>query len=85
MLKSTPIIRKARGAGIDCAQWEAGSIETILATSIDGATTQGFLLVTPAGRKKQISSILTKGRIADAWSGEPETRRQVEGSLTTPG
>jgi len=79
------VIRKARGAGIDCAQWEAGSIETILATSIDGATTQGFLLVTPTGRKKKISSILTKGGIADAWSGEPETRRQVEGSLAHAG
>ena len=48
------VIRKARGAGIDCAQWEAGSIETILATSIDGAATQGFLLVIAGGRKKQI-------------------------------
>jgi hypothetical protein len=29
------VIRKARGAGIDCAQWEAGSIEAILATAVD--------------------------------------------------
>ena len=79
------VIRKARGAGIDCAQWEAGSIETILATSIDGAATQGFLLVSPAGRKKQISSVLTKGGIADAWSSEPETRRQIEESLAGAG
>jgi len=41
-----------RAAGVDCAQWEAGSTETILATAIDGAATQGFLLVSPAGRKK---------------------------------
>jgi hypothetical protein len=33
------IIRKARESGIACAQWEAGSIETLLATSIDGAAT----------------------------------------------
>jgi len=46
------IVRKARAAGVDCAQWEAGSTETILATAIDGAATQGFLLVSPAGRKK---------------------------------
>ena len=26
------IVRKARAAGVDCAQWEAGSTETILAT-----------------------------------------------------
>src|SRR5207244_11372799 len=62
------IVRKARAAGVDCAQWEAGSTETILATAIDGAATQGFLLVSPAGRKKRISSILTKG-------GRSEERR----------
>src|ERR1700682_2582231 len=52
------IVRKARAAGVGCAQWEAGSAETILATAVDGAATQGFLLVSPVGRKKRISSIL---------------------------
>ncbi|MPZ36581.1 MAG: hypothetical protein GEU95_00715 [Rhizobiales bacterium] len=75
------VIRKARAAGIDCAQWEAGSIESVVATAIDGTTVQGFLLVSPAGRKKRISSLLTKGGIADAWSSEPESRRQIEASL----
>lgn len=70
------IIRNARAAGIACAQWEAGSTEAILGTGIDGAATQGFLLVSPAGRKKRISSILTKDGIADAWSGEPEFTAQ---------
>jgi hypothetical protein len=32
------IIRKARAAGIDCAPWEAGSTEAVVATAIDGAT-----------------------------------------------
>src|SRR5262249_60223752 len=50
------IVRKARAAGVDCAQWEAGSTETILATAIDGAATQGFLLVSPAGRRKRTPS-----------------------------
>jgi len=59
------IIRKARAAGIDCAPWEADSVEDIVATSIDGAATQGFLLISPTGRKRRISSILTKGGIAD--------------------
>lgn len=45
------IIRKARAAGIECVQWEVGSIEAIAATAVDGAATQGFLLVSPAGRK----------------------------------
>lgn len=79
------VIRKARAAGIDCAQWAAGSVETIVATCIDGATTQGFLLLSPIGRKKRISSVLTKGGIADAWSGEPESRRRIEASLAGAG
>jgi hypothetical protein len=79
------IIRQARAAGIECAQWEAGSIEAIVATTIDGATTQGFLLISPARRKKRISSVLTKGGIADAWSGEPESRRRIEMSLAAAG
>ncbi|WP_194472705.1 hypothetical protein [Bradyrhizobium sp. CCBAU 51753] len=72
------IIRSARTAGVTCAQWEAGAAQEILATAIDGAATQSFLLVSPAGRKKRVSSILTKGHVADAWSGEPETKRQIE-------
>jgi hypothetical protein len=79
------IVRKARAAGVDCAQWEAGSTETILATAIDGAATQGFVLVSPAGRKKRLSSILTKGGVADAWSGEPESRRRIEATLADSG
>jgi hypothetical protein len=79
------IIRKARAAGIVCAQWAAGSIETTVATCIDGATTQGFLLLSPAERKWRISSILTKGGITDAWSGEPESRRRIEASLAGAG
>jgi hypothetical protein len=79
------VIRAARAAGIDCAQWEAGSIEVIAATAIDGTATQGFLLVSPVGRKKRLSSLLTKGGIADAWSGEPESRRRIEASLAGAG
>ena len=79
------VIRKARAAGIDCAQLRTGSIETIVATAIDGATTQGFLLVSPAGRKKRLSSILTKSGIADAWGGEPEHRGRIEATLADAG
>lgn len=79
------VIRKARAAGIDCAPWEAGSIETIVATAVDGAAAQAFLLTSPVGRKKRISSILIKDGIADAWSGEPESRRQIEMSLAAAG
>jgi hypothetical protein len=79
------VIRKARAAGIDCAPWEAGSTEAIVATAIDGATAQTFLLISPVGRKKRISSILIKGGIADAWSGEPESRREIEMHLAAAG
>ena len=79
------IIRSARAAGIDCAQWEAGSVEAIVASAIDGVAAQGFLMISPAGRKKRVSSILTKGGITDAWSGEPESRRQIEASLAVAG
>jgi hypothetical protein len=79
------VIRKARAAGIDCAQWAPGGSETILASAIDGSACQGFLLVSPAGRKKRISSILTKRGIADAWSGEPESRRRIESALVGSG
>src|SRR5215510_3374610 len=75
------VIRKAREAGIESARWEAGSTEAILASTVDGAATQGFLLVSPAARKKRLSSILTKACVADAWSGEPETRRQIDAAI----
>jgi hypothetical protein len=79
------VIGKARAAGIDCALWEAGSIEAIAATAVDGATAQGFLLISPAGRKKRMSSLLIKDGIADAWSGEPESRRRIEMGLAAAG
>src|SRR5258708_4691151 len=79
------VIRKARAAGIDCAPWEAGSIEAIVATAVDGATAQTFLLISPVGRKQRISSLLVKGGIADAWSGEPQSRRKIESSLAAAG
>jgi hypothetical protein len=79
------VIRKARGGGIDCAQWGAGSIETIIATGIDGSTAQGFVLLSPAGRKKRLSSILTKAGIAEAWSAEPASRRRLEANLVAAG
>lgn len=79
------IIRKARAEGVGCAPWDAGGMEAIVATAIDGAMAQAFLLISPAGRKKRLSSILVKDGIADAFSGEPETRRQIEMSLAAGG
>jgi hypothetical protein len=79
------VIRAARAAGIDCAQWEAGSVETILASAVDGVAAQGFLILSPAGRKRRVSSVLIKNGIVDAWSGAPESRRHIEASLAAAG
>jgi hypothetical protein len=76
------VIRKARTVGTACAQWDAGSIDTAVATSIDGSGAQVLLLVSPAGGKKmRASSVLMKGGIADAWSTEPGSRREIETGL----
>jgi len=78
------IIRKARAASIDCAQWAAGSIKTIVATFID-ATTQGFLLLSPAGQKWRIfigsdqrrdcRCLQWRAGVAPPDRGEPRWRR----------
>jgi hypothetical protein len=77
------VIRKTRAAGIDCAPWQAGSLDAITATAVDGAAAQGFMLISPVGRKKRISSLLMKDGIADAWSGEPRSPSQIEMILAT--
>jgi hypothetical protein len=75
------IVRDARAAGVDCAQWPSVKTEVVVASSIDGSASQGLLLVSAAGRLMRLSSILAKNGIADAFSGEPEPRRQVENLL----
>lgn len=72
------IVRKARAAGVDCAQWVEGGVTSIDASGIDGSGSQMFLLVSPDGRKARLSSLLTKGGIADAGSHEPESRRAID-------
>jgi hypothetical protein len=79
------IIRKMRSAGIECAPSGAGRIEALFATAIDGASSQAFLLVSPAGRKKCVSSILTKNGLSDAWVGEPESSRGVAAQMGAAG
>lgn len=77
------IVRKARAAGVDCAQWDEGGVTSIHASAIDGSASQAFLLASPSGRKARLSSLLTKRGIADAWSSqEAESRRAVERQIT---
>jgi hypothetical protein len=76
------IIRKARASGIDCAQWEAGSVEKIMATAVDGSAAQVFVVLAPAGRKKKLlASVLTRNGIADAGCRAPASRRMMEECL----
>lgn len=76
------LVRRAHEAGIDAADWPAGRAEEILASAVDGATSQGIVIVSPSGRKKRISSILLKNGIADAFVGEEMSLRRTESTLT---
>jgi hypothetical protein len=71
------IIRKMRAAGIACAAWEKNALETIQASPIDGSAAQVLQIVSQAGRKKRISSILTRNGVVDALSTSPQTSRDV--------
>ena len=72
------VVRAARAGGIDCAQLKTGRAELIVASAIDGSGAQGFLIVSPAGRRKRTSSLLVKNGLRDAWSGEPESLQQID-------
>ena len=75
------VIRSARAEGIDCATPQEGLTETLLASGIDGSGAQGFLIISPAGRRKRLSSVLLKNGVRDAWTGAPEPRRDIETAL----
>lgn len=75
------IIRAVRARGIDCAAWPRGEAGTIHASGIDGSGAQGFLIVSPAGQKVQISSVLLKSGVRDAWSAPPASKREVQSTL----
>jgi hypothetical protein len=42
-------------------------------------------MISPVGRKRRLSSILTRGGVADAFSGEPEPRRRLEEDMEAMG
>ena len=70
------IVRAARAHGIDCAGWEPGGAEEILSSGLDGSGAQTSMVVSPAGRRKRLSSILCKNGLQDAWCGPPEGKSQ---------
>ncbi|HET6374606.1 MAG TPA: hypothetical protein VFF88_01020, partial [Methylocella sp.] len=76
------MIQGARAKGIACAPWPKIATETILASAVDGAGAQGFLLVTPEGKRKRLSSVvMLKLGVLDAWAGEPESKARIERAL----
>jgi hypothetical protein len=75
------IVRAARTKGIVCATWQETNVEAILASCIDGSGAQGFLILSPAGKRKQLSSVLLKNGVRDAWTAPPETPRKLRSTL----
>jgi hypothetical protein len=75
------VIQAARAKGIECAPWPNIATGTILASAIDGAGAQGFLLVTPEGKRKRLSSVVIKLGVLDAWAGEPESKARIARAL----
>ena len=71
------IVRAARARGIECASWPDGRVDTIMSSGIDGSGAQTSLIVSPTGRRKCLSSILFKHGLRDAWTGEPQTEREL--------
>jgi len=78
------IIRAVRAKSIDCAAWPQGGAGTIYASGIDGSGAQGFLIVSPVARKVQISSVLLKSGVRDAWSAPPASKREVQSTFALP-
>lgn len=81
------VVRAARAGGVDCAPHAPAQAATIQATGLDGAGAQGFLIVSPEGKKWRLSSILTKrGKgILEAWCGEPQSKGALRRSVGSAG
>jgi hypothetical protein len=79
------IIQKARAAGIACAIWDKNVPEMVQASPIDGSAAQLLRFISRAGRKKRMSSILTRNGIADAFCAAPQTRRELGQSVEAVG
>jgi hypothetical protein len=80
-------VREARRKGIDCAPWNpVGSVE-IHSSGIDGSGAQGFLIVSPEGRRRRLSSLLLKQAVGviDAWTGDTTSKRDIARTLEDAG
>jgi hypothetical protein len=75
------ILHKARAAGVECARWEAGRVETAFASAVDGSGGQALMLISPKGRKKVMCSILTKDGVAEVSISAPQTAREIDDQI----
>jgi hypothetical protein len=80
--------RALEAARREAAPWAPGPREVeIRASLVDGSSAQSFLLATPAGKRRRLSSVMVRHGVGvlDAWSGEPEAKGSVAASLETAG
>jgi len=80
--------KKARQQGIESAHWAPGEDAEIHSTMIDGSGAQGFMIVSKAGRKHRLSSVLLRLRsgVVDAWtSSELQSKRTLDHQLRLAG
>jgi hypothetical protein len=77
------VVRTARAAGVECAAYAPAQSMTIQSYGCDGAGAEGFLIVTPDGKRWRVSSVLVKRTtgIQDAWRGEPEHKNALRRRL----
>lgn len=66
------VVRAARESGIECPAWQSRPAAAIHASALDGAGVQGFLIVSPEGKRQRLSSVLVKRAkgIQEAWCRE---------------
>jgi len=74
-------VRGARLAGVQCAQWmPCVRVAEIRAAAPDGAFAQMAMIVSDAESGHQLSALLFKrgSGIADAWTSEPQSMREIK-------
>ncbi|ABK43996.1 hypothetical protein Mmc1_1487 [Magnetococcus marinus MC-1] len=76
------VTRKARRKGVQCAQWSAGNpVTQRIATTVDGAGAQAFLVITQYEKKwfRAVSLLIKQGKgVADVWHSEPMPQSEVD-------
>jgi len=77
------VIRKARGKGVDCAQWPPAGDLTVLISAIDGSGNQTVIASAKTGRKALLAGILLRhgAGVDDAWCDRETPARDIAATL----